>query len=190
MNIRHALDGGLFALSIASIFLAEAARAQEPLPDLAGHFQQICGTTSEAGPNLPGNDIAAADAPGFFVGDLQRAEDSRVVTIGDRYAMRALIPSHADPQHAVLLKCAVAAGSTSFSEQVERLSAMLSATADVGKTAEGFDYAQFRAGATSFSVFGEPDGWVSIYRMDIMMRNIDPRYLRRGARPAPIPQAR
>ncbi|HMG48770.1 MAG TPA: hypothetical protein VK614_15085 [Allosphingosinicella sp.] len=190
MSARHALDGGLSALSIASIFLAEAAGAQEPLPDLAGHFQQICGTTSEAGPSLPGNDIAAAEAPGFFADDLRRADASRVVTIGDRYAMRALVPSSADPQHAVLLKCAVASGSTSFSAQVERLSAMLTATPRLGKTSQGFDYAQFIAGATSFSVYSEPDGWVSIYKMDIMMRNVDPRYLRRGARPAPVPSVR
>jgi hypothetical protein len=190
MSIRHTLERGLLALSIASIFLAEAAGAQEPQPDLAGHFQQICGTTSEAGPSLPGNDIAAADAPGFFADDLRRAADSRVVAIGDRYAMRALVPSSADPEHAVLLKCAVAAGSTSFSEQVARLSAMLSATPDLGKTQQGFDYAQFRAGLTAYSVYSEPDGWVSIYKMDIMMRNIDPRYLRRGAMPAPLPSVR
>jgi hypothetical protein len=190
MNLRHALNGGLAALSIASVFVAQAAAAQEPLPDLAGHFQQICGTTSEAGPSLPGNDIAAADAPGFFAGDLRRATDSRVVTVGDRYAMRALIPSSADPEHAVLLKCAVASRSMSFSEQVARLSAMLSATPTLGKTTQDFDYAQFRAGMTSFSVYSEPDGWVSIYKMDIMMRNIDPRYLRRGARPGPAPSVR
>jgi len=189
MIIRHAL-GGLFALSIASIFPTHAISAQEAQPDLAGHFQQICGTTSEAGPDLPGNDIAAADAPGFFAGDLGRATDSRVVTIGDRFAMRALVPSSADPQHAVLLKCAVAARSTSFSEQVERLSAMLSSTPRLGKTTQGFDYAQFIVGTNSFAVYGEPDGWVSIYKMDIMMRNIDPRYLRRGARPAPAPSVR
>lgn len=189
MSIRHFL-GGLFVLATASIFLMEGSGAQEPLPDLAGHFQQICGTTNEAGPSLPGNDIAASDAPGFFAADLRRAVDSRVVTIGERYAMRALVPSSADPEHAVLLKCAVASRATSFSEQVARLSAMLSVTPDVGKTQQGFDYAQFRAGLTSFSVYVEPDGWVSIYKMDIMMRNIDPRHLRPGARPAPIPSVR
>jgi len=186
MSIR----GGLIALSIASLLVAAAASAQEPLPDLAGHFQQICGTTSEAGPSLPGSDIAAADAPGFFAGDLQRATDSRVVTIGDRYAMRALVPSSADPEHAVLLKCAVAARATSFSEQVARLSAMLSATPRLGKTQQGFDYAQFSAGMIAYSVYSEPDGWVSVYKMEILMRNIDPRYLRRGARPAPLPSVR
>ena len=161
MNLRHILGGGLFAFSIAAIFLAEAASAQEPLPDLAGHFQQICGTTAEAGPSLPGNDIAAADAPGFSPAIFSGPLDSRVVAIGDRYAMRALVPSSADPQHAVLLKCAVASGATSCSEQVERLAAMLSATPNLGKTAQGFDYAQFRVGMTSFAVYGEPDGWVS-----------------------------
>ena len=190
MSIRHIPERGRFAFSIAAIFLAQAAGAQEPLPDLAGHFQQICGTTSEAGPSLPGTDVAAADAPGFFAGDLGRAVESRVVTIGERYAMRALVPSSADPQHAVFLKCAVASGATSFSDQVARLSAMLSATPRLGKTTQGFDYAQFRAGLTSFSVYSEPDGWVSIYKMDIVMRNIDPRYLRRGARPVPSPSVR
>ena len=190
MNVRHALRGGLLALSLASIFLAEAASAQEPLPDLAGHFQQICGTTSEAGPSLPGNDVAAADAPDFFAGDLQRAVESRVVTIGGRFAMRALVPSSADPEHAVFLKCAVASGSTSFSDQVARLSTMLSATPNLGKTPQGFDYAQFTVGMTSFAIYSEPDGWISIYKMDIVMRNIPARYLRRGARPAPVPSVR
>jgi hypothetical protein len=190
MSIRHALNRGLFACSVASIFLAQAGSAQQPTPDLAGHFQQVCGTTSEAGPDLPGTDVATADAPGFFVGELRRATDSRVVSIGDRYAMRALIPSSADPQHTMLVKCAVASRSTTFSEQVERLSAILSLTPTLGKTVQDFDYAQFRAGMTSFAIYGEPDGWVSIYRMDILMRNIDPRYLRRGATPAPAPSVR
>jgi hypothetical protein len=175
------------AIAVAAIFAAgtAAAGAQEPLPDLAGQFQQICGTTGEAG-----SDIAAADAPGFFAGDLQRATESRVVRIGERYAMRALMPSSADPEHAVLLKCAVASGGTSFAEQVQRLSAMLSATPNIGKTPQGFDYAQFNVGMTGYSVYGEPAGWVSVYRMDIMLRNIDRRYLRRGATPAPAPSVR
>ena len=178
-------------LAAAAAFAAPAlAGAQEPLPDLAGHFQQICGTTSEAGPSLPGNDIAAADAPGFFASDLQRAQESRVVAIGDRYAMRALVPSSADPAHAVLLKCAVAARAAPFPAQVERLSAMLAATPTIGKTPQGFDYAQFTTGMTAFVIYGEADGWVSIYKMDIMMRNIPSRYLRRGARPAPTPSVR
>jgi hypothetical protein len=67
---------------------------------------------------------------------------------------------------------------------------MLSSTPVLGKTQQDFDYAQFRVGMTSFAVYSEPDGWVSIYKMDIMMRNIDPRYLRRGARPAPLPSVR
>jgi hypothetical protein len=184
MSIRRALN--LLALPIASVSLAEAAHAQEPPPGLAGQFQQICGPTEQAGPSLPGNEVAAADAPGFFAGDLRRATDSRVVKIGDRYAMRALVPSSADPQHAVFLKCAVA-GSTSFSEEVDRLSAMLSVKPDLGKTGQGFDYARFDAGMTGFLVYSEPDGWVAIYKMDILMRNIDPKYLKKGAKPAPAP---
>ena len=184
---------GLLLMLAAASLTAQTApveaqpTAQEPLPDLAGHFRQICGTTGEAGPRLPGTDVEAADAPGFFAGDLRRATQSRVVAIGDRYAMRALIPSSADPQHAVFLKCAVAAGATTFSDQVERLSAMLSATPRLGQTGQGFDYAQFTSGPTGFIVYAEPDGWVAIYRMDILMTNVDPRYLRRGARPAPAP---
>lgn len=190
MTNRHALNFGLFALPLTVICLAETSRAQEPPPSLAGQFQQICGTTGEAGPSLPGNDIAAADAPGFFAGDIRRATESRVVKIGDRYAMRALVPSSADPQHAVWLKCAVAAGPTSFSEEVDRLSAMLSAKPDLGKTVQGFDYARFSAGMTGFSVHSEPDGWVSIYKMDLLMQNIPRKYLKKGAKPAPAPSVR
>lgn len=179
----------LLAASVAAAFAAGTARAQESALDLAGHFQQICGTTGAAGPELPGTDVASANAPGFFAGDVQRATESRVVAIGDRYAMRALVPSSADPEHAVLLKCAVASRAT-FSEQLARLTTLLSARPTVGKTAQGFDYAQFISGMTAFMIYSEPDGWVSIYKMDIMMRNIDPRYLRRGARPAPAPSVR
>ena len=182
---------GLLALTGASAFLAGTANAQEPLPDLAGHFQQICGTTDEAGPSLPGVDIAAADAPGFFAGDLRRATDSRLVKIGDRYAMRALLPSSADPQNVVLVKCAVGSGSSSFKEQVDRLSAMLSAKPVIlAKTVQNFDYAQFMAGTRSYTVYTEPNGWVSIYKMDLVMRNISRKYLKKGARPAPAPSVR
>jgi hypothetical protein len=184
MSIRHVLS--LLAIPAALASLAESARGQEPPLSLAGQFQQICGTTEKAGPTLPGEDVAAADAPGFFAGDLRRATDSRVVKIGDRYAMRALVPSSADPQHAVFLKCAVA-GSTSFGEEVDRLSAMLSAKPDLGKTGQDFEYARFDAGMTGFLVYSEPEGWVAIYKMDILMRNIDPKYLKKGAKPAPAP---
>ena len=190
MSIRQVLIFGLSALPFASISLAATAAAQQPLPSLAGQFEQICGTTGEARPSLPGNDIAASDAPGFFAGDLRRATESRVVKVGDRYAMRALVPSSADPQHAVWLKCAVAAGPTSFAEEVDRLSAMLSAKPDLGKTVQGFDYARFSAGLTGFSVHSEPGGWVSIYKMDLLMQNIPHKYLKKGAKPAPAPSVR
>jgi hypothetical protein len=181
---------GLLVLSSAS-FLSGTANAQGPLPDLAGHFQQICGTTDQAGPSLPGEDVAAADAPGFFARDLRQATQSRVVKIGDRYAMRALMPSSADPQNVVLVKCAVGSGSTSFSEQVDRLSAMLSAKpVMLAKTVQNFDYAQFIAGPRSYTVYTEPDGWVSIYKMDILMQNIPRKYLKKGAKPAPLPSIR
>jgi hypothetical protein len=189
MSARPLLNLSMFAL--ASISLTQSANAQEAPPALATHFQQICGTAAEAGPDLPGSDIAAADAPGFFATDLGRAAQSRLVKIGDRYAMRALVPSSADPQHLLFLKCAVASGSTSFQETVDALSAMLSAQPRLGKTAQDFDFAQFEGGTTNFfSVYGEPNGWVSIYRMDMLMQNIDPKYLKRGARPAPAPSVR
>jgi len=186
----HAPAIAFLALLVAAIVPVEAAGAQEPSPDLTGRVKQICGTTAEAGPALPGTDIAAADAPGFFAGDLGRAVESRVVQTDGGYAMRALVPSSADPQHAVFLKCAVAARSASFPQQVDRLSAMLSATPRTGKTGQGFDYAQFAAGMTTFIVYSEPDNWVSIFRMDILMRNIDPKYLKKGAKPAPAPSVR
>lgn len=189
--MRAARGLGLLALCVASASLSGTAGAQAPLPDLAGHFQQICGTTDAAAPALPGDDIAAADAPGFFAGDLRRATESRVVKIGDRYAMRALMPASADPAHAVILKCAVGAGSTSFPQQVDRLSAMLSTKPlIVAKTVQNFDYAQFMAGNRSYTVFSEPEGWVSIFKMEIMMRNIPRKYLKKGAKPAPAPSVR
>ncbi|HEX8624942.1 MAG TPA: hypothetical protein VF782_07665 [Allosphingosinicella sp.] len=183
MSFRRGL--GFVALPLASMSLVGAAGAEEPSPTLAGQFQHICGTSAEAGPALPGEDIAAAQAPSFFAGDLGRATESRVVKMGDRYAMRALVPSSADPKHAVWLKCAVAAGPANFSEEVERLSAMLASKPDMGKTVQDFDYARFTAGLTSFAVHAEPDGWVSIYKMDLMMRNIPRKYLKKGAKPAP-----
>jgi hypothetical protein len=67
---------------------------------------------------------------------------------------------------------------------------MLSAKPDLGKTAQGFDYAQFTAGLTGFYVYSEPDGWVSIYKWDIMMRNIDRKHLKKGAKSIPSPSVR
>jgi hypothetical protein len=67
---------------------------------------------------------------------------------------------------------------------------MLSTKPSLGKTVQDFDYARFSAGPTSFSVYAEPDGWVSIYKMDLMMQNIPRKYLKKGARPAPAPSVR
>ena len=188
MNVRRAL--GLSMLCALSLLAAVESRAQGPQADLADQFKQSCGITSEAGPSLPGNDVAAAEVPSFFVGDVRRAAQSRVVKIGERYAMRALVPSSADPQHAVFLKCAVAAGSTSFAEQVDRISAMLSVKPILGKTVQDRDFARFSVGITSYSVHSEPDDWVSVYKMDIMMRNIPRKYLKKGAKPVPLPSVR
>jgi hypothetical protein len=184
------LAAGLIALSAASALQAQPAAPEAPPPDLVGQFRQICGTAGESGPSLPGSDIAAAQAPGFFADDLRRALESRVVKIGDRYAMRAIVPTDFDPQHAVFLKCAVAAGSASFAEQADRLSALLGSKPALGKTVQGLDFAQYLLHTTLFSVFSEPDGWVSIFKMDLMMRNIDPKFLKKGAKPAPAPSAR
>ncbi|HYE27715.1 MAG TPA: hypothetical protein VEA61_05725 [Allosphingosinicella sp.] len=188
ISIRFAFH--LSALALAAVSQVGAAHAQAPPPDLAAQFQQICGTAGKGAPSLPGDDVATADSPGFFAGDLRRAVKSRVVKIGDRYAMRAIMASGFDPRHAIIFKCAVASGSASFPEEVDRLAAMLSAKPDLGKTVQDFDYAQFRAGTTSFSVYSEPGGWVSIYKMEIMMRNIDRKYLKKGARPVPLPSVR
>jgi hypothetical protein len=189
MSIRHAPAAALLALCVAAIFPVATASAQEPSPGLADRFSQICGTTAAAGPGLPGTDVASADAPGFFAADLRRATDSHVVKIDDVYAMRAIVPSDFDPQYAVFLKCAVASPAA-FAQQADRLSTILSAKPATGKTGQGFDYARFSAGTTTFVVFGEADNWVSIYKIEIMMRNIDPKYLKRGAKPAPAPSVR
>jgi hypothetical protein len=184
------IAAGFLALFGASALQAAAAGAETPPSDLVRQFRQICGSAGETGPTLPGNDVAAAEAPGFFADDLRRAVESRAVKFGDLYAMRAIVPTGFDPQHAVFLKCAVAAGSTSFSQQVDGLSTLLAAKPSLGKTGQGFDYAQYSVGTTFFSVFSEPEGWVSIFKMELMMRNIDPKYLKKGATPAPAPSVR
>ncbi|MEA3033976.1 MAG: hypothetical protein QOH86_1992 [Sphingomonadales bacterium] len=189
MSLRR-IAAGLLALSAASALQAQPAGAEAPPSDLVAQFRQICGPVGEAGPSLPGNDVAASEAPGFFADDLRRAVESRVVKTGDRYAMRAIVPTDFDPQHAVFLKCAVAAQSTAFAEQVDRLSALLAAKPSLGKTGQGLDFAQFMVGTTIFAVFSEPDGWVSIFKMELMMRNIDPKYLKKGAKPMPAPSVR
>jgi hypothetical protein len=181
---------GLLTLSLAAIALSGPGAAQDVTPGLAAQFKQICGTTAEAGPPLPGDDIAATEAPGFFATDLKRASESRVVKVGERFAMRALMPSSADPQHAAMLKCAVGASGASFTEVTDAMGAMLSEKPRTGKTMQGFDYAQFISGTSGFAVYSEPDGWVSIYRMDILMRNIPAKYLKKGAKPAPAPSVR
>jgi hypothetical protein len=189
VSLRH-IAAGLLALGGASALQAQPAAVEAPPSDLVRQFRQICGSAGEAGPSLPGSDAAAAEVPGFFANDLRRAIESRVVKVGDRYAMRAIVPTDFDPQHAVFLKCAVAGQSNAFAEQVGRLSALLGAKPSLSKTEQGFDFAQFMTGSTIFAVFSEPDGWLSVFKMDLMMRNIDPKYLKKGAKPMPAPSVR
>jgi hypothetical protein len=182
----------LFAFIVAgtlTCFATAMAAAQDKSPPVVDQFAQICGIAEARTTPLPGNDVATSDAPTFFANDLRRAIDSRVVKVGEHYAMRAVVPSDFDPQHAVLVKCALGSGQASFSEVLRQLSERISAKPTTGKTVQEFDYAQFRQGTTSFAVFSESNGWVSIYRMDVMMHNIDPRFLKKGAKPVPVPRA-
>ena len=184
MRLRHA-----FAPALAALGIASGAHAQPAPADLGAQFVDICGKGGEAGPALPGSDIAAAEAPAFFASDLHRATESRVVKTGDGYAMRGLIPSDFDPQHALLLKCAVAA-KAAFPAVVDRLAALIPDKPRLSKTDQGLDLAMFSSGASSFAVFSEAGGWVSVYKMEILMRNVDPKYLKKGAKPAPVPSVR
>jgi hypothetical protein len=180
-NARAALALGLLAMAVTA---SGVSRAQDAPPPPVDQFAQICGLKDRETQRLPGEDVAAGGAPALFTNDLNRATVSRVVRFGDRYAMRAIMPSSADPQHADVVKCVLAFEGASLDDMVGLLSTTLSAKPASHSTA---DFAFLNLERDTFFVRRGPDRWVSIVRMDVLMKNIDPGYLKKGAKPVPGP---
>lgn len=174
-------------------FTGLAAHGQDVEHSLSGslsdQFLNLCVFGQGVAQQLPGTDVAIADAPFQLKYYAEPAIASRVVKIGGIFAMRALNPSRADPSHAIIIRCAVT-GSGSFGEEVNHLSEKLAVAPQSFKTLAGFDAALFQSDQKSFQVFAEADGSVSIFRIEIMMHNIDRKYLKKGAKPVPLPSVR
>lgn len=181
----------IFAIVIFAINPAIAQqRLATPIPtSLSDQFLELCGSEQAVIARLPGEDVQTADAPFQLKQYAESATNSRVVKIGERYAMRSHNPARADPVHALIIRCAVTGHGSLFSDEVEKLSKSLSATPNVSKTGSGFESASFRSGLRSFQVFAEADGWVSVFSLDIVMHDIDPKYLKNGVKPLAIPPA-
>ena len=176
----------IIGMSVFTLVSASAVDAQVGVPSPVDQFAEICGTTNEGMARLPGEDIDVSRSPPAFKMDLQRASSSRVVKIGDRYALRAIIPSQIDPVHAVTVKCALAFGPASYSEEVQKLSAKL----EKPSSASGNEnVTTFYAGNSSFFVYRDADHQVSIYKINVLIRNIDSKQLKNGATPVPGPIA-
>jgi len=188
--LKHfALKGASCALLA---FTASGAMAQGTGDPLVEQFFAICGGNGvEAQDRLPGLTVPLSDIPTYFEHDVQRSgENHRVTQFDGSYAMRAIMRAGMDP-NAILIKCAVASNLTNYDQALASLSSIAGATTrNVGAEGE-LRRAMFVASEAPYQIFEEADGWVSIYRLDVMIsaRNIDPDYLREGAQPVPVPTA-
>ena len=169
--------------------LAQAQDVQQSRVTISEQFFELCGTEQSLTTKLPGDDVPTADAPLQLKYYAEGAFSSRIVKIRDRFAMRSQNPGRADPVHSVILRCALTGNGSNFSDEVGRMSEKLAVEPSMGKTQGGFDSASFRVGQRSFVVFAEDNNWLSIFSMDIMMRNIDRKYIKKGAKPVAIPPA-
>lgn len=187
--IRVALaSGALLATTVGHPLSAQTSPTEAPV-SLTGQFIELCGSEEISQERLPGEDVQLADAPFQLAQYARNAISYRIVKVGDRFAMRSHSPSRADPIHALILRCALTGKESLLSDVVTGLSEVLGVAPVLTKTSGGFESASFRVGLRTYTAYAEPDGWVSVFSMDIMMRNIDPRYLEKGATPVSIPPA-
>jgi len=187
--IKSLLLAGTIAAILAEPAVPEKSLEQVGSVSLSEQFLELCGSEQALTTKLPGEDVQPNDAPFQLKHYAERAISSRIVKIGERYAMRAHNPGRADPAHTVIIRCAITGVGSPFSDEVGKLTEKLAVTPSMAKTQDGFDSASFTLGLRSFHVFAEQDGSVSIFSLDIVMRNIDPKYLKKGAKPVPIPPA-
>ena len=182
------------AACAALMFAAGAsAQGQETADSAVDRFFTICGGHGvSAVDRLPGESITSDETPRFFESDVRRSGTNHRLTRTDGgIAMRAVMQGDADPR-AIIVKCAFATDQTSYDTALAELAA-----AAGGKPYESGGEgesrrAMFMSADAPFQIFEEADGWVSIYRMEILInaRGIDPDYLKEGAKPVPIPRAR
>jgi hypothetical protein len=180
------------AISALLAFTTNGASAQASADPVVEQFFSVCGGNGvEAQDRLPGVTVAPSDIPAYFESDVQRSgENHRVTQIDGVYAMRAIMRAGADP-NAIVIKCAIASNLTGYDQALASLSAV-AGTAPRNLGGDGqLRRAMFAVANVPYQIFEEAEGWISIYRMDIMIsaRGIDPDYLREGAQPMPVPTA-
>ena len=184
--IKSLFLAGAIAVGLAEPAVPEKSFEQVGSVSLSEQFLELCGSEQALATKLPGEDVLLNDAPFQLKQYAERAVSSRIVKIGERYAMRAHNPGRADPAHTLIIRCAITGSGSPFSDEVGKLTETLAVTPRMAKTQGGFDSASFTSGLRSFHVFAEQDGSVSIFSLDIVMHNIDPKYLKKGAKPVPI----
>ena len=184
------LSGALCAsLCLLPVLPAQAEGAEGTAVD---RFLHLCGSKeSEAVESLPGKSVSKKKAPKYFERDLSRSGDNhRVTKVNGEYAMRAVM-SGAPGMGSILIKCALGTDKMSYDDALAQLAYV------AGEEPMNIDMentprrAMFASMDAPYQLFEERDGWISIYRMDILIsaEGIDPKYLKEGAEPVPVPRA-
>ena len=178
----------------ASLCLLPAlpVQAEEAEGTAVDRFLHLCGSKEIAAVgSLPGMTVSKENAPRYFGRDLARAGDNyRVTKMDDEYAMRAVL-SGAPGTGAILIKCALGTDKMSYDDALAQLAGVAGQEPMDIKMENAPRRAMFATMDAPYQLFEESDGWISIYRMDILIsaEGIDPKYLKEGAEPVPVPRA-
>ncbi len=169
------------------------AQAEEEADRTAvDRFIHLCGSKdSEAVESLPGKTISKKNAPKYFGRDLARSGDNhRVTKLDGVYAMRAVM-SGPPGMGSILIKCALGTDKMSYDDALAQLADVAGEKPMDIEIVNTPRRAMFATMDAPYQLFEERDGWISIYRMDILVsaEGIDPKYLRDGAEPVPVPRA-
>lgn len=178
------------SLCLLPAFPAQAEEAEETAID---RFLYLCGSKdSEAVESLPGKTVSKKNAPRYFGRDLARSGDNhRVTKVDGEYAMRAVMPG-APGMRTILIKCALGTDKMSYDDALAQLADVAGEKPMDIQTENTPRRAMFATMDAPYQLFEESDGWISIYRMDILIsaEGIDPKYLKESAEPVPVPRAR
>lgn len=179
----------------ASLCLLSAlpAHAEDSEGSAVVRFLHMCGSKdNEALESLPGKTISKKNAPKYFGRDLARSgKNHRVTKVDGEYAMRAVMQGPAG-LGATLVKCALGTDKMSYDDALAQLVAVAGEEPMIIEMENLPRRAAFTSREAPYQLFEERDGWISIYRMDILIsaEGVDPKYLKEGAEPVPIPDAR
>lgn len=176
--------------AVLALAAGTAAHGQEALEPVDLFFAICGGNDVEATESLPGETVERAESPSYFESDLRRTEDYRVTKLENGYAMRAIMRSRVG-QNSIIIKCALSSNEITYDDAFIALSRTLGKDLTEMGTEETGKRSMISSGSGAYQLFEERDGWLSLYRLEIMIsaRDIDPKYLKEGAQPVPIPQA-